>query len=148
MDATLVGTARLWVRTVPLAWVLELSSLASTCRACVRLVWESSIRHLLNRSIRVLCASGDPLGRRGIAFYADVGWTLELARHWMRWREASLPPMRPSRGGCVAPGTWVRAPDGCGVIHKAVVLALREDGRDCIDSDGELPGQLVRSQPH
>lgn len=130
MEATLSGTARLWVDTVPLEWVQERSALAATCRACARLVWESSIRHLLSRSIRVLCASGYPLCRRGKAFYADVGWTLALARHWMRWREASLPPIIPSREGRVAPGTWVRAPDGCGVIHKAVVLALREDGHD------------------
>lgn len=132
MKATLEDTAELWVGTVPLEWVQELTSLASTCRMFARVTWESSIRHLLMRSLRVLCASGDPLHRGGIAYYADVGWTLKLARHWMRWREASLPPMLPSREGRVAPGTWVRAPDGCGVIHKAVVLALREHGCDAL----------------
>lgn len=35
-------------------------------------------------------------------------------------------------------------------IHAVVVngTILREDGRDCVDPDGDLPGQLVRSQPH
>ncbi len=35
-------------------------------------------------------------------------------------------------------------------IHAVVVngTLLREDGRDCLDGDGALPGQIVRSQPH
>ncbi len=35
-------------------------------------------------------------------------------------------------------------------IHAVVVngTLLREDGRDCLDGDGALPGQVVRSQPH